>query len=591
MPFHRHSWHERSQVQAPVLLIMNRICLGFFVLWLLMPLSAHAHLVELENRRLGTSEWQLGKLAMNGEIEGYASLTSVNRGAKIRLFVNTQDPSYRMDVYRMGWYGGAGGRLIKGGIVRKGIRQPKPVTDPKTGLIECNWKDPYVLKISDPQDATNWVSGIYLVKLTALSSGAQSYIIFVVREDDRRSDYLFQSSVTTYQAYNRWGGKSLYALNSNEKPARKVSFNRPYAQSPNPVAAHGLGAGDFTAWEYNMVRWLEREAYDVTYSTNIDTHANRQLFKGHKAWLSVGHDEYWTWEMRAHVEQAREQGVGLAFFSANVCYWQIRLEPSQITKGRNRTIVSYKDDAVTADPYALDDDPRNNHLVTTRWREPPVSRPEESLIGVMFEGDPVDADIVITNPTHWSMSGTGLRAGAHLPGLLGYEADRMFGSAPAGTEILAESPFILGGTQHVANMSSYSTAQGVEVFAIGSIQWSWALDDFNAPGLRACRLNDAAQQITRNVLARLGGDVFPIAKIRVPLSARRLTSLQFSAEGSFDADGRIVQYRWHFADGQIELGESVVHVFETTGRFEVTLTVRDDRGAASSTMALIEITE
>ena len=143
----------------------------------------------------------------------------------------------------------------------------------------------------------------------------------------------------------------------------------------------------------------------------------------------------------------------------------------------------------------------------------------------------------------------------------------------------------------MANMSSYSTAQGVEVFAIGSIQWSWALDDFNVPGLRASRLNDAAQQITRNVLARLGGDVFPSAKIRVPLNARRHTSLQFSAEGSSDADGRIVQHRWHFGNGQIELGESVVHVFETTGTFEVSLTVRDDRGAASSTMAIVEITE
>ena len=85
--------------------------------------------------------------------------------------------------------------------------------------------------------------------------------------------------------------------------------------------------------------------------------------------------------------------------------------------------------------------------------------------------------------------------------------------------------------------------------------------------------------------------MFPIAKIRIPLSARRHTSLLFSAEESFDADGRIVQYRWHFGNGQIELGESVVHVFETTGRFEVSLTVRDDRGAASSTMAVVEITE
>jgi hypothetical protein len=579
--------------------------LGCFILWLNMASSVQANPVEFENHKAGTSGWQLWKPATNGEIEGYASLTSVNRGGRILLYVSTQESAYRMDVYRTGWYGGAGGRLVQGGILRKGIRQPMPVVDPTTGLIECNWKNPYPLRIGDSQDRSNWVSGIYLVKLTALSSGAQSYIIFVVRDDDRHSEYLFQSSVTTYQAYNNWGGKSLYGFNSNEEPAKKVSFNRPYEKSANPAAAHGVGAGDFltnnavpptnpgspAGWEYNMVRWLEREGYDVTYITNIDTHARRDLFKGHKAWLSVGHDEYWTWEMRTHVEQAREQGAGLAFFSANVCYWQIRLERSSITKKPNRTIVSYKDDAFKEDPYARDDDPHNNNRITTRWREAPANRPEESLVGVMYEGNPVDADIVITNPTHWSMSGTELRVGDRLPGLLGYEADRRVGSTPPGMEILSESPFLYEGRQHVANMSCYATPRGGHVFAVGSIQWSWALDDYNVPTLRASRLNDAAQQVTRNVLARLLGDVFPIPKIDAPRIATKATAVKLSAEGSSDADGRIVEHRWDFGNGRIELGETVVHTFETTGKHEVSLIVRDDRGATSSTTAVVEVTE
>src|SRR5919108_408369 len=98
-----------------------------------------------------------------------------------------------------------------------------------TGLVECRWANGYTLTIpNNPLDATDWASGVYLAKLTAGTSGKQSYIIFVVRDDARRSDYLFQSSVTTFQAYNNWGGKSLYSYNSPSGRAQKVSFNRPY---------------------------------------------------------------------------------------------------------------------------------------------------------------------------------------------------------------------------------------------------------------------------------------------------------------------------------------------------------------------------
>ncbi|MEG4807797.1 hypothetical protein QUA82_09205 [Microcoleus sp. F8-D3] len=245
-------------------------------------------------------------------------MTSVNLGGKIKLFVNTKEPNYTIEIFRTGWYNRLGGRM-NDPIVRKGTRQPPPREDEASGLIECDWKDPYILRISDRTE--DWISGIYLAKLTASRTRKQSYIIFVVRDDDRKSDILFQSSVTTDQAYNNWGYKSLYRWNSQGKQAYKVSFNRPYAMSPNRKATYGLGAGEFitnfqpkrrtssAGWEYNMVRWLEKEGYDVTYSTNIDTHFNSRLLLSHKAFLSVGHDEYWSRDMRENIEAAREKGV------------------------------------------------------------------------------------------------------------------------------------------------------------------------------------------------------------------------------------------------------------------------------------------
>jgi hypothetical protein len=388
----------------------------------------------------------------------------------------------------MGWYGGAGARLVKEGIVLPGMRQVMPTPDPATGLIECNWQPSYMLQTESTQ-LGDWLSGIYLVKLTAQPSGKQSYIIFVVREDDRPSDFLFQSSVTTWQAYNSWGGKSTYPSNSvGEQWARKVSFNRPYARSQQPRGRSGTGAGEFltassvhptvpvspAGWEYNMVRWLEREGYDVSYSTDIDTHRNPRLHVGHKVWLSVGHDEYWTNEMRRNVEAARDEGLSLAFFSS----------------------------ALLEDPYALDADRTNDHLVTGQWREPPVNRPEHRLLGVMYETVPVDGDIIVVLQTHPLFAGVALPPDGRIHGLLGYEADRIFPQGPERLTVLAHSP-IDGESTRFSDMTLYQAASGAWVFAAGTIQWSWGLDDYNAPGLRTSRLSPAAQQITRNILSLL----------------------------------------------------------------------------------------
>lgn len=480
--------------------------------------------VALENTRPGNSDWVLTDPA-DHEVEGYASATSIQRGETIRFYIHSSDPGVTVALYRMGWYGGTGARLVQGGISLPGVRQPMPSPDPVTGLIECNWQVSYTLT-TGTDDPREWLSGVYLAKLTGTASGKQSYIIFVVREDDRSSDFLFQSSVTTFQAYNNWGGKSTYPSNSlNEQWARKVSFNRPYARSQHPRGGSGTGAGEFltamsihptrslstAGWEYNMVRWLERNGYDVTYSTDLDTHSRSDFWEGHKAWLSVGHDEYWSQDMRRHVEEARDQGVGLGFFSANTCYWQIRLEPSPITGEPNRTMVSYKEVAMTEDPYALDGDSSNDHLITVQWRDPPVNRPEQDLIGVMYETVPVDGDILVTSPSHPLFATVNWPPDHRLPGLLGYEIDRAFPNGPTDLTVLAHSPYERDGEVLYGDMTLYETPSGARVFATGTIQWSWGLDDYNAPSLRSARSSAAAQQMTHGILRFLARITPPIS--------------------------------------------------------------------------------
>ena len=462
----------------------------------LRPLQS-VNVIQRENEKQGTTSWQRRDPANSREIEGYGSATSIDRGQSIQIFVSTTDPSYSMEVFRMGWYGGAGARLMTAPISRMGFVQDTPSADAATGLIECNWRDPWTIAVPyDESDPTHWASGVYVVKLTGTTSGKSSYVMFVVRDDRRSSPLLFQSCVTRYQAYNNWGGKSLYNFNSTGGPARKVSFNRPYA---------GNGTAEFlrtSGWEYNILRFVEREGYDVSYSTNIDTHADGASLLRHRGFLSVGHDEYWSWEMRNNVETALARGLNMAFFSANTCYWQIRLEPD--TAGQPyRRVTSYKETALAEDPLACDGDPSNDHLVTTLWRNAPVNRPEEELVGVMYGASPVDGDITIDDDRHWIFAGSGLSRGSRLPGLLGYEVDRIYGAQRPSLVRLAHSPFTAGdGETGFSDMTIYTAASGATVFATGSMQWAWGLDDWNATPARPSRIHPGAQQMTRNLLNR-----------------------------------------------------------------------------------------
>jgi hypothetical protein len=474
--------------------------------------------VALENQRAGSPGWELQNPAWNHEIEGYAEVASCLPGETVRLHVSTASPQFTVQVYRMGWYGGAGAKLALEFRGVAGGARPIPKPRAQDGLIECAW--PVSCRIPVGAD---WVSGVYLARLTASRDGKQSFVPFVVREGvparrSRRAPILIQCSINTWQAYNNWGGKSLYDFNSFGGRASRVSFDRPYATSQD--AAPGAGAGEFLSvghaprpagWEYPFLRWIERQGYDVAYATNVDVHESPELLAGRQAFLVVGHDEYWTRAMRDNVERARDRGVNLGIFASNVCYWQVRYEPSS-SGAADRTIFCAKEP--DKDPVY---DTEADRDLTVRFRNLHPARPEVSLVGMMMSAEDVEGDFTPLPEArrHWVYRGTGIASGAtkDVPGLLGYEVDRSFAKdatwsrySPKGLTVLARAwvqPLKL--ERMITESTVYAAPSGAWVFAAGTMQWSWGLDDWGAPKLRPARRHPDIERITKNVLGRFLG--------------------------------------------------------------------------------------
>jgi Domain of unknown function (DUF4347)/Domain of unknown function (DUF4082) len=454
--------------------------------------------IVLENQQTGTTDWKIDTFATNNEIAGYGDANSINKGQALNLKVSlAQAGQYSIDVYRLGYYGGAGGRLMSTVTGLNGVTQAAPTIDPTTRLVECKWNNSYTL-----QTGANWTSGLYLAKLTDSNTGKQSYVEFTLRDDNRPAELGFQSAAATYEAYNNYGGYSTYGFNSlNNQPAYKVSFDRPLAvDAPNTLI-----------WEYQAARWMESQGYDLSYYSNLDVQTNPFQLYSQKGFLSVGHDEYWSLEMRNNVEKARDNGTNLGFLSANSAYWRTRYEPSS-TGTSNRVLAVYKDDW-QLDPVAQQD----NSKATNLFRSPQVNRPENALLGVLYTGQTNDFaggyDFKVSNAADPYYAGTGLNNGDTIPRLVGYEWDAVVnnGLTPPGLVVLSESPVVPDGgisqtlppgtNTNVSNAVRYTAASGAKVFSTGSIQWSWGLDDDLVTNPRQSPL---VQKITANVLADFG---------------------------------------------------------------------------------------
>jgi hypothetical protein len=460
--------------------------------------------IKTENVREGTLDWQLTYTRVDPKtkyrsnmIEGFVSRASVRAGDKLDFFVSSEPESpVVIDLYRLGYYQGKGGRFLRRLGPIPGRTQPTPPVGEER-LRECRWEPSVTLEI--PND---WVSGVYLGKLSALKHRYQSYVIFIVR-DDRSADFVFQCSDNTWQAYNKWPDN--FSLYTNDRKdgkilvsGVKVSYDRPYGKYvqifDNPLSQ---GSGEFLLWEFPLAYWMEQHGYDVTYCSNTDVHLDVKCLTRAKAFLSVGHDEYWSRQQFDHVLAAVKAGVNVAFLSGNTCCF---VAPFSASSGKvaNRIITR-------AGRYGGIRPKEQIYMADL-----PVDAPNEAtLIGAQtvspFNGS---GDWIVTRPEHWIFAGTKMKKGDRIPGLVGWE----FHGEPAdipGLEIVAEGPTWTGGDKESHYMATiYPGSKGNHVFNASTI--FWAQDLASPPGHmlpishhgRPHGPDARVQRITQNVFER-----------------------------------------------------------------------------------------
>src|SRR4051812_9446393 len=481
--------------------------------------------VACENTQAGAAQstWEVDG-AGDSSIQGYATSMSVNKGQTISFKIKSSTSNYHIDILRLGYYqNGDGARLVASNLAPTGTStQPACQTFSSTGLVDCgNWAVSRSWTV--PSTA---VSGVYIAHLVRNDTGGESQIVFVVRDDSSHSAILLQTSDATWQAYNTYGGNSLYQCTvacppgepAAYKSAYKVSYNRPFHTAEDDSGRSWL----FTGPEYPMIRYLERNGYDVSYTSSADVGRNPALLQNHKVFMSSGHDEYWSASQRSAVESARGAGVNLAFFTGNEMFWKTRWEPSADgTNTQDRTLVSYKDTHFTTrqDPVEW----------TGTWRDPRFTTPaenvtpENAVTGQTFLVNSGTSRITVPfaykNLGLWrNTAATSLTSGQSLqlaPNSLGYEWDqdadngfrpngefKLSSTTVSGLEVFSDygSTTSLNATA-THNLTMYRAPSGARVFGSGTVQWAFGLDDWNPDNAPPDR---NMQQATANLFADMG---------------------------------------------------------------------------------------
>jgi hypothetical protein len=455
------------------------------------PATAAPNPIQAENAQTGTSTWKYPE-AVPPSIEGYASEASALPGDTLHFHISTRPrANYRIEIYRLGWYGGVGARLLaclpSCATDEPGSPQPQGSPEGGTGLVRPGWPVTDTLTIPP-----GWVSGYLLVRFVLKTGQAATTYVILREMPTHHSAILVQVPVNTWQAYNGWGGLSLYEFDySPNRRANHVSFDRPFAWLLQ-------GAQNPLVWEYPTVRYLERMGYDISYQTDVDTHRNPGSLMQHRLILVNGHDEYWTKEMFDAFDGARNRGTNLAFMGANDAYWQVRYEDAE------RTIVSYKS---FVDPIA---DPG---LKTVRFRELSPPRYECTLIGIQHQGgllnwpvgDYTVSPTVLADP--W-LANTGFRSGDTIRGVVSVEVDTI--PSNGSPTLSCTHPLTVffhrelgGDTRGNADAIRYVDPSGARVFASGSHQFSWALDGFRAGSGENVPADPRVQKFMSNALADL----------------------------------------------------------------------------------------
>jgi hypothetical protein len=461
--------------------------------------------IVVENEKEGTTDWLIDvpyktcdypdhQNCRRENVEGYCSRASLRAGEQLSIFVSTNPESkYNLDIYRMGYYGGKGGRLMRSFAGLQGKMQITPAADPKTNFFECKWDTAVSFVVPE-----EWRSGLYLGKLTTLNDSSMAYVVFIVK-DDRPADFIFQCSDITWQAYNRWPQwHSMY--DEGQKPwsntnGARISFDRPYGLYVNNLPSDfnplSNGGGEFLLWEFPLAFWMEKNGYDVSYISNTDTHSELPLLLRGKAFLSVGHDEYWTPQMFDHVTTARNKGVDLLFLSGNSVDGTVYLDPS--TDGRPTRVTG--------------------RLPQREFHN------EQELMGTSSYGVGYTS-FVCKAPDHWVYANTGMKLNDSIPDLVGWECHGLPTGGQKDLVILAQNKTYVNQFSasdpplHAAVI--YTAPKGNFVFNAGTCWWSMLLSTppgFKNPvyniGINGSRTIDFSkpdervQQMTKNLFEKV----------------------------------------------------------------------------------------
>jgi len=470
-------------------------------------------LIRAENAKPG-ADFQLTRMRPDGAtgksyrcslIEGYCSRQSVKAGEVLEVMVSTKPAAqFTLEIFRMGYYGGDGARLMAELGPFEGKEQPTPeMADQR--LMECQWEATTAITIP-----AEWPSGVYLGRLTTVPAAAdepywQSYVIFVVK-DERPADILFQCSDNTWQAYNRWPvNESLYTdPRAAHAPGVSVSFDRPYGSMAQPSIVNqplSMGCGEFLLWEYPLCYWLEEQGYDVTYCANVDNLELANLTRC-KALLSVGHDEYWDLRQYENVKTAIAEGLSVLWLSANDVYMVTPFSANAVGLANRRLTRE------TCFGEFREEEKEAYAKVLGPFENPGPD--ERDIIGartvVPFNGG---GDWTCALPGHWLFEGTGMKAGESIPGLVGWEFHGDADTEREGLEVVAEGNVWAGGTRlgrYVATV--FPGPKGNVVFNASTIFWTQGLS--SPPGhmlpwshhSRPHGVDERVRRMTANVLKR-----------------------------------------------------------------------------------------